>query len=150
MKLQLRHGVCSGDGIDDITVLFFLRLVRYQNDYLQMYTTAMEFFIVMKLLGFGDDVPDLEWRYKLILPLFATLLRKEMLDLKWRYSIFLPLVASLTLLFNYKQYMTLIFTHIVRPLFARIAQPFGDGTEVGESGRLVCLVHGYFLYMPLL
>lgn len=111
-----------------ITVLCFLHLVGYHNGDSHMYTIAMACVTFMTLLGFADDVLDLKWRYKLVLPLFA----------------------SLPLLVNYTHKTTVIVPHIVRPLVAHIAQLFGGGTAVGTSGRLVDLAYGYFIYMALL
>lgn len=82
----------------------------------------------MTLLGFADDVLDLKWRYKLVL----------------------PFVASVPLLMNYNGATTVIVPRFLVPLASALAKPLGGGSMPTPSGRLVDLGLGYYLYMSLL
>lgn len=111
-----------------IIVLCLLHVAGYHNGDSHMYTVAMACVTFMTLLGLSDDVLDLRWRDKLILPLFA----------------------SLPLLVNYNSKTTVIVPRFVRPLAIRIGQLFGGGAAIGASGTLVDLAYGYYIYMALL
>ena len=82
----------------------------------------------MTLLGFADDVLDLKWRYKLVL----------------------PLIASLPLLVNYSGKTTVVLPRILSPLVGFIASFLGGGIVPSASGRLVDLGAAYYVYMALL
>lgn len=111
-----------------IIVLCLLHVAGYHNSDSHMYTVAMACVTFMTLLGLSDDVLDLRWRDKLILPLFA----------------------SLPLLVNYNSKTTVIVPSIVRPFAVRLGQIFGGGAAIGTSGRLVDLAYGYYIYMAML
>jgi len=53
--------------------LICLCLVHVFNEEPTLYTAALASVTLMTLLGFADDVLDLKWRYKLMLPLLACL-----------------------------------------------------------------------------
>ena len=56
-------------------IITILLQIYYRNDreLLLEYNTGLTCVAMMTLLGFMDDVLDLPWRYKLILPLVASL-----------------------------------------------------------------------------
>ncbi|CDF40522.1 unnamed protein product [Chondrus crispus] len=56
-----------------ILVLCALHLVGDHNGDARLYTAAMACVTFMTLLGFADDVLDLKWRYKLVLPFIASM-----------------------------------------------------------------------------
>lgn len=111
-----------------IIVLCLLHIAGYHNGDSHMYTVAMACVTFMTLLGLSDDVLDLRWRDKLILPLFA----------------------SLPLLVNYNYKTTVLVPRFVRPFAIRLSQLFGGGEAIGASGRLVDLAYGYYIYMAML
>lgn len=111
-----------------IMILCVLHLVAFHNGDARLYTAAMACVTFMTLLGFADDVLDLKWRYKLVL----------------------PLIASLPLLVNYTGKTTVILPRIIRPLVGWIASYFGGGLVGSVSGRLVDLGLGYFVYIAML
>lgn len=53
--------------------LVCLCLLHLFNPEPVLYTAALASVTLMTLLGFADDVLDLKWRYKLVLPLVACL-----------------------------------------------------------------------------
>lgn len=111
-----------------IIVLCILHLFGYYNGDSRLYTAAMACVTSMTLLGFTDDVLDLKWRYKLVL----------------------PLIASLPLLVNYSGKTTVLVPRTIQPLVATVAK-LGGGGDIGSvSGRLVDLGMLYYLYMALL
>eukprot|EP00171_Calliarthron_tuberculosum_P014087 IDg14087t1 len=93
-----------------------------------LYTAAMASVTFMILLGFVDDVLDLRWRYKLVL----------------------PLLASLPLLANYGGGTSVLVPRMLRPLVLPLARLLGGSSEASASGRLVDIGAGYYLYMALL
>lgn len=93
-----------------------------------LYTAAMASVTFMILLGFVDDVLDLRWRYKLVL----------------------PLIASLPLLANYGGGTSILIPRQLRPIVLPIARLLGGDIEASVSGRLVDIGAGYYLYMALL
>ena len=95
---------------------------------LHLYTAAMACVTFMTLLGFTDDV----------------------LDLKWRYKLFLPLIASMPLLTNYNGFTTVILPRVIAPTVGKIASLLGGGLQGGPYSRLVDLGFGYTIYMALL
>lgn len=109
-----------------IVVLCLLHLFGSGDAHL--YSTAMACVTFMTLLGFADDVLDLKWRYKLVL----------------------PLIASLPLLVNYSGKTTVLVPRVVRPLVATVARLVGGGLAESPSGRLVDLGLGYYIYMAML
>lgn len=111
-----------------IMILCILHLFAHRNGDAHLYTAAVACVTFMTLLGFADDVLDLKWRYKLVL----------------------PLVASMPLLVNYTGKTTVILPRILCPLVGRIALLFNGGIIGGPSGRLVDLGIGYYIYMALL
>ncbi|PXF47877.1 UDP-N-acetylglucosamine--dolichyl-phosphate N-acetylglucosaminephosphotransferase [Gracilariopsis chorda] len=111
-----------------IMILCVLHLVAFHNGDARLYTAAMACVTFMTLLGFADDVLDLRWRYKLVL----------------------PLIASLPLLVNYTGKTTVILPRIIRPFVGWIASHFGGGLVGSVSGRLVDLGLGYYIYMAML
>lgn len=111
-----------------ILMLCVLHVVASYNGDARLYTAAMACVTFMTLLGFADDVLDLKWRYKLVL----------------------PLIASLPLLVNYTGKTTVILPHILRPLAASVGPLLGGGLVGSSSGRLVDLGFGYYVYMALL
>lgn len=111
-----------------IITLCILHVAAHYNGSARLYTAAMASVTFMTLLGFVDDV----------------------LDLKWRFKLALPLLASMPLLVNYTGKTTVLLPHIVRPLFGRIAQLFGGGLLESSSGKLVDLGIGYYIYIALL
>lgn len=111
-----------------ILVLCALHLVGDHNGDARLYTAAMACVTFMTLLGFADDVLDLKWRYKLVL----------------------PFIASMPLLVNYTGVTTVVMPRAIAPLVGAIARPLGGGFVGAASGRLVDLGLGYYLYMSLL
>lgn len=111
-----------------ILVLCVLHLVGDHNGDAKLYTAAMACVTFMTLLGFADDVLDLKWRYKLIL----------------------PFIASMPLLVNYTGVTTVMIPRGLARLVGAIAKPLGGGFIGAASGRLVDLGLGYYLYMSLL
>lgn len=111
-----------------IIILCILHIPGYHNGDSRMYTAALACVTFMTLLGLSDDVLDLRWRDKLILPLFA----------------------SLPLLVNYSDKTTVIVPRFVRPAAVTLARLFGGGEATGVSGRLVDLGYGYYIYMAML
>lgn len=111
-----------------IVVLCALHLVGDHNGDATLYTAAMACVTFMTLLGFVDDVLDLKWRYKLVL----------------------PFVASMPLLVNYTGVTTVLMPRFIVPLVGAIAKPLGGGFVGSPSGMLVDLGLGYYLYMSLL
>lgn len=111
-----------------ILVLCALHLVGDHNGDARLYTAAMACVTFMTLLGFADDVLDLKWRYKLVL----------------------PFIASMPLLVNYTGVTTVIMPRFIAPLVGAIVKPLGGGFIASASGRLVDLGLGYYLYMSLL
>lgn len=111
-----------------ILVLCLLHPFASYNGESVLYTAAMACVTFMTLLGFADDVLDLKWRYKLVL----------------------PLIASTPLLVNYTGATTVIMPRFLAPLVGMIATPFGGGRLDTVSGRLVDLGLGYYFYMALL
>ena len=105
------------------------------------YNAGLLCVCLMTLLGFCDDVMDLPWRYKLILPLFASL------PLVMVYSgptcIIVPLPfrdllgTMLELVILYKVYMALlaIFCTNAINIYAGI-----NGIEVGQTFVISCAV----------
>ncbi len=94
-----------------------------------LYTAAMASVTFMILLGFADDVLDLRWRYKLVL----------------------PLVASLPLLVNYGGRTAILIPRFLQPYVLPIAKLLGGENNISSvSGRLVDIGKGYYLYMALL
>lgn len=96
----------------------------------RVYTAAMASVTFMVLLGFADDV----------------------LDLKWRYKLALPLVASMPLLVNYGGPTAVLIPAPLRDPVAWIARTFFGGAGVigGATGRLVGIGAAYYVYMALL
>lgn len=111
-----------------ILILCILHLFAHYNGDSKLYTAAMACVAFMILLGFADDVLDLKWRYKLIL----------------------PLIASMPLLVNYTGATTVIMPKALSPLVSALAKPLGGGRVDVPSGRLVDLGLGYYVYMALL
>lgn len=111
-----------------IIVLCLLHVFAHYNGDASLYTAAMASVTFMTLLGFTDDVLDLKWRYKLVL----------------------PLVASLPLLVNYTGKTTVLLPRIISSLVGKVAQLLGGGLVPTPSGRLVDLGVGYYIYMAML
>ncbi|CAN8067729.1 unnamed protein product [Agarophyton chilense] len=111
-----------------IMILCILHVYAHYNGDARLYTAAMACVTFMTLLGFADDVLDLRWRYKLVL----------------------PLIASMPLLVNYTGKTTVILPRFIRPLVGYIASLFGGGLVISVSGRLVDLSMGYYIYMAML
>ncbi len=82
----------------------------------------------MILLGFVDDVLELKWRYKLVL----------------------PLIASMPLLVNYTGGTSILLPRALQPVVMPFARVLGGGMDVSMSGRLVNIGYGYYVYMALL
>jgi UDP-N-acetylglucosamine--dolichyl-phosphate N-acetylglucosaminephosphotransferase len=93
-----------------------------------LYTAAMASVTFMVLLGFADDV----------------------LDLKWRYKLMLPLVASMPLLINYTGSTAIRVPALLRPLAGVVAPVFGGGLVDGLDSRLVDIGMAYYVYMAML
>jgi UDP-N-acetylglucosamine--dolichyl-phosphate N-acetylglucosaminephosphotransferase len=95
-----------------------------------LYTAAMASVTFMVLLGFADDV----------------------LDLKWRYKLMLPLVASMPLLVNYSGSTAVRVPALLRPVAAAIAPLFRGGLvdDGGPDSRLVDIGLAYYIFMALL
>lgn len=85
-------------------------------------TAAMASVAFMVLLGFADDVLDLKWRYKLVL----------------------PLLASLPLLVNYEGGTSVKLPRVVVGIVKGVVGVRGIGVGVVDVGVL------YFVYMGLL
>lgn len=111
-----------------IIVLCILHVHGFRNGGADVYTIAMACVTFMTLLGFADDVLDLKWRYKLVLPLFA----------------------SLPLLVNYKGHTTVNVPSFLQPFISRLAQTVGISQIDCLSGNIVNLGFGYYIYMALL
>eukprot|EP00177_Eucheuma_denticulatum_P006634 GFKZ01012062.1.p1 GENE.GFKZ01012062.1~~GFKZ01012062.1.p1 ORF type:complete len:423 (+),score=33.04 GFKZ01012062.1:203-1471(+) len=111
-----------------ILILCILHLFAHYDGDSKLYTAAMACVTFMTLLGFADDVLDLKWRYKLIL----------------------PLIASMPLLVNYTGATTVMMPRLLSPLVSALARPLGGGRVDVPSGRLVDLGLGYYVYMALL
>lgn len=111
-----------------ILVLCILHVPGDHNGDARLYTAAMACVTFMTLLGFADDVLDLKWRYKLVL----------------------PCIASMPLLVNYTGKTTVILPRFLLPVVATIAKPLGGGEVLSASGRLVDVGLGYYFYMMLL
>lgn len=111
-----------------LLVLCCLHLFGYLNGNTTLYTAALASVTFMILLGFVDDVLDLRWRYKLIL----------------------PLIASMPLLVHYTGGTSVLLPSFVRPMAVYIAKWFGGGIDVSTSGRLVNVGFLYYMYMALL
>lgn len=111
-----------------ILVLCLLHPFAQFNGDSNLYTAAMACVTFMTLLGFSDDVLDLKWRYKLVL----------------------PFVASVPLLLNYTGATTVIVPRFLAPIASTLATPLGGGSVPTPSGRLVDLGLGYYFYMSLL
>lgn len=94
----------------------------------RLYTSAMASVTFMVLLGFADDVLDLKWRYKLVL----------------------PLLASTPLLVNYSGSTSVLVPVPLRGLVGSVATVFGGGMVGGPSGRLVDIGIAYYIYMAML
>lgn len=112
-----------------IIILCVLHILGHHNGSTDVYTIAMACVTFMTLLGFADDVLDLKWRYKLVLPLFA----------------------SLPLLVNYKGHTTVNIPRFLHPLISRLVQLVGvHQTSECSAGTLVNLGYGYYIYMAML
>lgn len=111
-----------------ILVLCALHLPGDHNGSSQLYTAAMASVTFMILLGFVDDVLDLKWRYKLVL----------------------PLIASMPLLVNYSGGTSILIPRFLQPIVVPVAELLGGGMGDSFSGRLVNIGLGYYLYMALL
>ena len=94
-----------------------------------LYTAATASVTFMILLGFADDVLDLRWRYKLVL----------------------PLIASLPLLVNYGGRTAILIPRFLQPFVLPIAKLLGGKNNMASvSGRLIDIGLGYYVYMALL
>lgn len=112
-----------------IIILCTLHILGHHGGSTDVYTIAMACVTFMTLLGFADDVLDLKWRYKLVLPLFA----------------------SLPLLVNYKGHTTVNIPRFLHPFISRLVQLVGvRQTSECAAGNLVNLGYGYYIYMAML
>lgn len=111
-----------------VLVLCVLHLIGGHGDDARYYTAAMASVTFMVLLGFADDVLDLKWRYKLVL----------------------PLLGCMPLLVNYTGSTTVMVPRFLRPLAGYVASFVGGHLVESNSGRLVNLGLGYYFYMALL
>lgn len=114
-----------------VLVLCILQAIPYAplNGVSNLYTAAMASVTFMILLGFADDVLDLRWRYKLVL----------------------PLVASLPLLVNYGGRTGVLVPRGLRDIVITVGRALGGkGEFASASGRLVDIGIGYYVYMALL
>lgn len=113
-----------------IVVLCLLHIPGDRDGESDVYTIAMACVTFMTLLGFTDDVIDLKWRHKIVLPLFA----------------------SLPLLVNYRGHTTVNVPRFVHPFLTKLVSMLGVSQEavVGSAGKLVDLGFGYYIYMAML
>eukprot|EP00741_Cyanophora_paradoxa_P019465 tig00021127_g18790.t1 len=108
---------------------------------LDEYNAGLTSVLLMTLLGFADDVLDLPWRYKIILPAFATL--PLLVTYSGSTTVLVPrplhpfLGASLALGVLYKVYMGFlaIFCNQSINIYAGI-----NGLEAGQSYIIGCAV----------
>ncbi|CDF38799.1 unnamed protein product [Chondrus crispus] len=122
-----------------ILVLCALHLVGDHNGDARLYTAAMACVTFMTLLGFADDVLDLKWRYKLILPFIASM--PLLVNYTGVTTVVMPPASGrlVDLGLGYYLYMSLlsIFCTNAINIYAGI-----NGLEVGQS-----VVIGIFVLM---
>lgn len=111
-----------------ISMLCMLHLPGDRTGSSEMYSISMGCVTFMTLLGFTDDVIDLKWRHKIVLPLFS----------------------SMPLLVNYRGSTVVKVPYFIQPFVSNLAALVGIQQDHLSFGNLVNLGYGYFIYMALL
>lgn len=132
-------------GIVPGTIYIMILCLLHIGDPEPLYTAALASVTFMILLGFADDVLDLKWRYKMVLPLIASLpLLANYQGSTWvrlpipagsALGIALPRLLDLGYLYHMYMAMLSIFCSNAINILAGI-----NGLEVGQSFIIGCSI----------